>query len=284
MKVLYNWIGLLISVSLFSSCEEVIDLKLKDAGPKYVIQADLNNVSNKQLIKISQSVDFDKPYPSKAVSNASVSVIDASGNSHNFISLGNGNYENNNFQPMRNGAYSLKVNVDDEVFNSTTNRVSYVEVDSVELAKEQFMNDEYYVIIFNFKDPKDEENYYKYSYSVNGGPFKFFRVFSDRYNNGLAIKQEITERDDDNKFAVGDYIVVQRECIYKDVYKFWSDWQSINPGSAAPFNPQSNISNNALGYFSVSSAKLYDVVITQIDSYSTDRDYKDLNVKPKSKK
>jgi len=38
---------------------------------------------------------------------------------------------------------------------------------------------------------------------------------------------------------------------------------STNPGSASPGNPTSNISNGALGYFSVSSARDYTVDIAK---------------------
>ncbi len=169
-----------------------------------------------------------------------------------------------NFRPIANGNYSLKVNVDGKEFLSTTQRNPYVEVDSIGIMQEEVFNENYFVITFKFDDPKDVSNYYKYSFSVNGGPFKFASVFSDKFNNGLFVTHEITERDDDSKFKVGDSIEIIRECINKDVYDFWNELQSINPGSAAPGNPKSNISNGALGYFSVSSAKLYKVVINDL--------------------
>lgn len=265
MKLL-NYLFLVFSIYALSSCEEVIDLNLNNANPKYVIEADLNDLSDTQIIKISQTVNFDEPYPSKAVNEASVSVTDVSGKRHVFAAVGNGVYSNTNFKPNVNGSYSLAVNIGSEVFLSTTNRVPYVDVDSIGLMKEEIFNEEYYTITFKFVDPKDVDNYYKYSYSINNGPFKFVAVFSDKFNNGLLVTHEIIERDKDNKFLIGDAIVIRRECINKDVYTFWNELQSINPGSAAPANPTSNISNGALGYFSVSSAKLYDVTINEIQS------------------
>jgi len=53
--------------------------------------------------------------------------------------------------------------------------------------------------------------------------------------------------------------------IDKDVFKYWNELQSINPGSAAPANPTSNISNGALGYFSVSSARTYNFFIKSFE-------------------
>jgi len=174
-------------------------------------------------------------------------------------------YRNLTFKPITNGTYSLLVSIDDKEFTSSSRRVPYVDVDTIGVKKETIFKEEYYSITFKFTDPKDTDNYYKYSYSVNGKPFKFAAVFSDKFNNGLVVTHEITERNKDNKFQVGDAIVIRRECIDKAVYNFWNEYQSINPGSAAPANPTSNITNGALGYFSVSSAKLYTITINEIN-------------------
>lgn len=263
MKRILN-ILIVIGSIVFYSCEKVIDLNLNTADPKYVIEADLNDLSATQIIKISQTVNFDEPFPSRPVEDATIVVTDVDGNTHNFSSIGNGVYRVTNFNPNKNGSYSLRVNIGSEVFESTTNRVPYVNVDSIGVIKENVFNEDIYSITFKFHDPADVANYYKYNYSVNDQPFVFAGVFSDKFNDGRLVTHEITERDEDKKFVVGDTIVVRRECINKDVYTFWSELQSINPGSAAPANPTSNISNGALGYFSVSSAKIYGIRIQEI--------------------
>lgn len=264
MKLL-NYLIVLFSVFALSSCEEVIDLNLNSANPKYVIEADLNDLTNVQTIKVSQTVDFDEPYPSKPIENATIVVTGTNGREHIFTSVGNGVYKSMNFRPVTNGEYSLKVNIGDEEFVSKTTRVPYVEVDSIGVLKEEVFSKYYFSVTLSFYDPINVANYYKYSCSVNGEPFKFMAVFSDKFNDGLYVTHELSERDDDSKFKVGDTVVVRRECISVDVYNFWNELQSINPGSAAPANPKSNISNGALGYFSVSSAKLYSIEIIDVD-------------------
>lgn len=267
-----NYILLLLCLTSFTACEKIIDVDLNAANPNYVIEADLNDLSDQQVIKVSQTVNFNSPEPYKAVDDAVVVVTDVNGVRHDFQSVGQGRYIRNNFKPMQDGKYALSVKIGDQEFKAATVRVPYVEVDSIGLMREEFFKEEYYVVTFTFQDPPNEDNYFKYSYSVNDGPFKFANVFSDKFNNGLVVKHEITERDKDLKFALGDAVKIKRECIAKDVYTFWNDLQSINPGSAAPANPTSNISNGALGYFSVSSAKMYDVLIE--DGNVTDNDYK----------
>lgn len=263
---LYCSLGLILILNLFlTSCEEVIDVSLNTTDPKYVIEASLDDISNTQIIKISQTVNFDEPYPSKPIEDAKVVVLDPYNRLHTFKSIGDGVYRNDNFKPRMLGMYALQVLIDENVFLSSTEFLPYVDVDSIGIVKEKMFNEDYYFIKFKFQDPIEANNYYKYSCSVNNGPFRFLNVFSDKYNNGLYVSHEITNFDQDNKFIVGDSILVRRECISKDVYTFWNELQSINPGNAAPANPKSNISNGALGYFSVSSAKLYKIVISEED-------------------
>lgn len=264
MKIL-SYILIAISICTLTSCEKIIDVDLNTSNPHYVIEADLNDVSNKQVIKVSQTVPFNSAQPYKPVDDAIVVVTDVFGNERIFKSNGNGSYIHDNFRPSQNGTYSLAVKIGEQEFNSSTVRVPYVEVDSIGLMQEEFFKEFYYVVTFQFQDPPNEANYYKYSFSVNNGPFKFANVYSDKFNNGLTLKHEITERDKDLKFVLGDSVSIRRECIAQDVYTFWNELQSINPGSAAPANPKSNISNGALGYFSVSSAKIYSVIIDEED-------------------
>lgn len=264
MKAL-NYIIVLLSIGILTSCEEVIDINLNSTDPKYVIEANLNDISDTQTIRISRTVNFDEPRPSDPVDDALIVVTDVAGRRHIFNAIGNGLYRATNFRTLANGNYSLRVNIGDQEFLSTTTRVPYVEVDSIGIMKDEIFNETYYSITFKFLDPVNTANYYKYSYSVDGKPFKFLTVYSDKYTDGLLVTHEITERDENNKFAIGDSVTILRECINVDVYNFWHDLQVINPGSAAPANPKSNISNGALGYFSVSSAQLYTVVISDTE-------------------
>ena len=55
MKRIISLVLVVCSV-VFYSCEKIIDLNLNTADPKYVIEADLNNLSQTQVIKISQTV------------------------------------------------------------------------------------------------------------------------------------------------------------------------------------------------------------------------------------
>lgn len=246
----------------FVSCEDLIELDLNKANPKIVIDADLNDLSAEQVIRVSRTVDFDSPIASEPITGAIIQVRDNKGMELIFEDQGNGSYRHRNFKPKAGTTYTLTVNVDGEIFTSSTVMSPFVPVDSLAVKEETRFDEVYYSVVLKFYDPLNTPNYYKYSMSVNGKPFEFVAARSDKFNDGLYVGHDLTDRD--NELALGDSVIVRRHCVAKEVYSYWSEIQMLNPGSAAPANPTSNISNGALGYFSVSSAKEYGFKIIDV--------------------
>ena len=251
MKFHYIYI---FAALLFTSCEELINIDLNETNPRYVIEADLNDLVTEQQIKVSQTVAFDAPVRNKPIDQAIVKVTDDKGNQYNFTSAGNGIYKSS-FKPKDKTRYNLKVTIDNQDFVASSYMNSYIDVDSLGIIEDVIFSDTVYSVTLKFVDPKNQPNYYKYNISVNGNKFEFSRVFSDKFNDGLYITHQIS--DNSNDIIIGDTVVVERQIVDKSVYNYWNEVLSINPGSAAPANPTSNISNGALGYFSVSSVKRY---------------------------
>ncbi|MDM1049228.1 DUF4249 domain-containing protein [Sphingobacterium hotanense] len=253
----------------FASCEEKIDVDLNTANAKVVIEADLNNLDRNQEIMVSRTVAFDESRAFEPVDNAVVSVVTGSGSTFNFESIGGGRYSHSNMGIIAQQEYTLNVSVDGQTYSSTTRMPNYVEVDSVGVTKENIFNEDYYFVNLSFDDPEGVENYYKYNVEIigvgdNATAMQFNSVYSDKFNDGLHVTHQIGGRN--AEIANGDNVRVRRYCIAKDVYKYWSEYQSTNPGSASPANPTSNISNGALGYFSVAGVKEFVVEIN--DSFS----------------
>ncbi len=244
------------------SCEDLVDIDLNKANPKIVIEADLNNLSSDQVIWLTQTVAFDSPVANQPVTGATVVVKDSEGREFVFEDQGNGAYRRKNFKPKEELRYDLTVNVKGQVFLSSTKMMPFVPIDSLAIKEEIIFDETYYSVVLKFEDQKNIANYYKYNISVNGSSFKFASTFSDKFNDGLYVSHGVTDKD--NSLALGDSVIVRRQCVTKEVYTYWNQIQMLNPGSAAPANPTSNISNGALGFFSVCSAKDYGVRIVSI--------------------
>ncbi len=249
---------------LASSCEEVIYVDLNTGHPRYVIEADLDNLSNEQTIRISQTVSFDNDQASNPVNDAEVEVIGARGQNFSFYPTGEGYYKHMNFTPMANNEYHLIVRIAGEEFTATETMPEFIGVDSIGSLEETIFNEVNYSVLIKFADPINQADYYKYLVSLNEQPFKFLQAFSDKYNDGLYVTHQLS--DFNKPFVLGDSILIRRQIIRKPVFDYWNQIQMLNPGSAAPGNPKSNISNGAFGYFSVSNTKEYGITIRQYDS------------------
>lgn len=258
-----HYIYILCALLFCSACEEIIDVDLNDADPRIVIEANLSDLQSTQRIRVSRTVAFDEPINSTEVSDANVMVVDNEGTAYYFRYNGNGNYQVENFTPISGRNYYLQVEVEGEVFQSFCHMPPYVEVDSTGIVRENIFGDSYYFATFKFNDPQGVPNYYRYDVSINDDRFRFSSVFQDKFNDGLYVTHQVSDLDVD--MVPGDYISVRRYCIDEKVFDYWNEHQSTNPGSAAPGNPTSNISNDALGYFSVASVQEFRVQIVELD-------------------
>lgn len=224
-----------------------------------VIEGQLSDLSNKQRIRVSKTVSFDADRLSDPVDNALVSVRDNQGLVYKFAYREDGYYDNTNFLPIPERTYHLDVLVEDQHYEASCYMPVYTEVDSLGIVEEEFFGDTYYFATFKFYDNVEEDNYFIYEISINDNPFKFAMTTSDKFNNGQYVTHRIRDRDEDLKW--NDRASVRRYAVSQPVYAYWNEFQMNNPGSAAPSNPTSNMSNGALGYFSVASAKEYEFVL-----------------------
>lgn len=254
MRYIYRFlIFALLPITI--SCEDIIHLDLNSSDPRYVIEAEINNLSSAQQINITQTVDFDNREPNFGIVDASVSVSDSKGRVFPFSHTQGGQYIQNDFLPEAEESYYLRVLIGEDEFTASSTMPKAVPIDSIGFVEENIFGEDYYFVVLKFQDPPETSNYYLYSLSVNNQPFKFTLATSDKFNNGLSVEHRMA--DNDNNLSLGDTVAVIRSSVDYSVYKYWSEYQSTNPGSAAPANPTSNISNNALGYFSVSNSKTH---------------------------
>ena len=261
-----SYIYILCTLLLFSGCEEIIDINLNDAEPRVVIEANLSNLHSSQRIRVSRTVAFNEPFNSLPITDAMIVVYDGQGEAAYFNHEGNGVYTNDpryDFELKPGRTYSLAVQVDEELYESSCYMPEYVDIDSSGITRENIFGDTYYFATFKFNDPVDVSNYYRYDISLNDVDFRFASAFNDKFNDGLYVSHQVSDLDAD--LEPGDFISVRRYCIDEKVYNYWNEYQSTNPGSAAPANPTSNISNNALGYFSVSTAQEFRLQIVETD-------------------
>ncbi len=260
-----NIFYLLILTFLFSGCEKVIDVDLNDADPQIVIQGNIDGDNGLAEVKISMTSSYFDTVPGDKVSDALVFVSDEQGEKYRFYETAPGVYRSFEIRPETNTSYKLTVETESEVYEAESTLKPVVPLDSVTWFYDEgssFFDAGYYLKI-HLTDPLEAQNFYRIKVYKNGilrNSNDDILLFNDRYVNGNKIDISLFN----DPYKLKDTILVQLvtldEKVY-DYYKTFSELLNNNPGSAAPANPNTNLSNGALGYFSVWSSDTMSVII-----------------------
>lgn len=253
LKSVYIFIFVVVQGCLSMSCEDVIDVKLDNAEPALIIEANVSNASNIQTVKISHSQNVGDSTEFNGVANASVSVTDSEGKIFEFSyePRSPGLYISTNVRPRPTLTYNLRVDVDGKTYTSTSTMPTEVNLDSIGIITDNFFNKETKTVAAVYKDPIGMPNYYRFILYVNKIPTKGIFAFNDKFNDGKEVTAEL--RNPNNDIKKDDVVRVEMQTVDKNVYKYFEGLdQNENRGGASttPANPVSNISNGALGYFS----------------------------------
>jgi hypothetical protein len=134
MKNILTYFSFLILVFTFSSCEDVVQIKLDEGSKLYVIDAFVNDLPGVQTIRVTNNDTYFSDREAPPVSGATVLLKDkTNGSSYNFSYVGNGNYifkvDSLNPIAISGHQYELTVEIDGTTYTSivTQNRGALIE-------------------------------------------------------------------------------------------------------------------------------------------------------------
>ncbi|KIC03352.1 hypothetical protein OA88_03975 [Flavobacterium sp. JRM] len=248
----------LLFVSLFLSCDRVVELDLETGPPRIVIDAEIvwekGTSGNEQTIKISRMAPYYSAVVPK-VSGAHVRVENSEGTIFTFNESAPGLYTCTNFVPVINMEYKLFVEVDGQSLTATEKLIAVPPIDKID---QEFMPDitgpDLIVVTFYYKDPADQTNYYLTDYKSDILAFPEYTSTSDEFVNGNVIDEKFSDAD----LKPGKVLDITHRGISKNFYNYMNlilEVTNSNPFGAAPGNIRGNvinttdINNFALGYF-----------------------------------
>lgn len=255
--------------SLFTillSCEKVIDLNVNDIEPKLVIDAEYIASEDLVKVKISQTKDVFSGGDFTFISGAQAEIIDGNGVPTSLTDLGDGNYELTGYVPTYNSGYTMKVTYDGEIYESSDFLYTPVNLDSLTAVfqEESLFGSEGYVVFMNFTDPNGP-NYYRAvrfedgeELTEQGEQFLFDDGFSEGNQQSVPFFSE--------RYDVGDTVAVEFRSYSEKTYSFVSELLGIageSGQSAAPANPNSTWTNDAIGNFAAYGYDLKSIVIEE---------------------
>lgn len=255
----------LLSVMFFSSCEDVVKLDLETGETKLVVDAEIiwqkGTTGNVQVIKISKTAPYYNNTTPK-VSGAQVKVENSNGDVFTFNETEPGSYVCNNFVPVLNMDYTLSVTAEGQSFKATEKLTSVTPIDRVEQEiHKDAVGDESIEIVFYYKDPVDQLNYYLTDYRADFLLYPEYTLTDDEFYNGNEINNRFTN--DDDKIQPGKTINITHRGISKNFYNYMNLILEIyggSPFSIPPGNIRGNIVNTtdpnnfAFGYFRLCEA------------------------------
>lgn len=255
-----NTINLFLIALTFgiTSCEKVINVDLKDAESRIIIEGMINNSGDPARVMISKSVPFGNLNNYPPVTGAVVKITDNSGNNFTLTESAPGIYSNTTFIGVPDRTYTLNVVVSGQTYTSVCKMPQPVNLDSLFQDTIIFTEPITFVSAM-FTDPAGFGNYYQFIETINGKRIKTIFVLDDSFQDGGIINNQFI--DEDAKIKSNDSIQIEMRCIDKNVYRYLRGLQDLQLGGTVPANPESNISNNALGYFSAYTTHQKTIVI-----------------------
>ena len=243
-------------LATFASCRKIIDVDVKASAPKYVIEGNITDGDAAATVRISKTVYLNASNDFPAVSGATVRIRDIyTGLEANLSEKEPGIYQSATLKGSPGHQYQLMVKIDGAVFSAQSTMPLPVTLDSVFIVNTIFGRE----VQGAYTDPAATKNYYHFTAHKNGKLQDGIFLANDEINNGqFAITSILIAKD--TAFHPGDHIVATLECIDPAMFQYYFGLSiAADQSSATPANPKSNITGNALGYFSahtVSSREL----------------------------
>ncbi|MCK4664036.1 MAG: DUF4249 domain-containing protein [Bacteroidales bacterium] len=265
-----------IALIIFASCEDVIEIDLSSIEPKLVIEATISDKQEPYTIKLTKSGDYFEPGIYPAVSNASVVISDNIGNTETLQEVENGIYQTVNMQGEIGITYTLNVLSEGIEYTAESLMPEKVNIDSLsyEFVEATPRFDEGYMVNCHFADPLETKNYYRFKTYLNGellNSSSDIYIRDDKMFNGNEVKIPLLTE----IYSFNDTITIELLSLNKETYDYFNTLINIIGGNSeggpmggggpmagsTPANPETNLSNGAMGYFGAFTVSSETIII-----------------------
>lgn len=258
MKI-YQIISILILAAMsFISCEEVIELDLENAEPKLVIEANVDVLNQMATVFLTKSNGFYDDISLNVITDATVNLTLADGSIVNLPMISDGFYAASGINVVEDDELMISV-VDGEgkVYEAIENVPHEVTLDSLEFIARTVGfgpgaggTDTAYQVFVHWQDVADKESFYRVRSILNDTlQTEIYYLVDDIGLDGITFSARLF-----SFFEAGDTVTIQILSIDDASFRYFSDLsgaQGQGFGSTTPYNPKSNFTNNALGYFGI---------------------------------
>jgi len=250
----YRWLFVIGCLLLIMGCQKVINIDLNSASPAIVIIGNVNDQPGPYTVTLSQTVNFSDPNTFPAISGAFITISDNAGTTDTLTETTSGNYHTKKIMGVAGRTYNLTVRANGQTYTSSSTMPQPVPFDTLIVVQQDGFRDTNLYPQAQFQDPAAISNYYRFIETRNDTLQTRIFTIDDQYTNGRYIDYTLRS---DTGLAVGDSVKVEMQCIDQGTYQYFNTFREASGGqtNVTPANPVSNISNNALGYFSAHTSR-----------------------------
>lgn len=261
-----------ITIVVGTACQKVVVLDLNTAETRLVIEGNVSsNPGQPQTVFISTSGSFYTGEGIVAVDDAIVVIKNDEGLSDTLGMYAPGVYFTYDFFAKENVEYTIEVTHQGEFYTGSEVFPTKKTIDSLSYKINEgiFGNglnengDTTYNVYCRFQDPEETLDYYRFLIYLNDSliqaGFSTYFVAADELINGQLYNLEIRG----TEAIKGDLVRVEMQSIGYNTFTYYvglNDALSGGMGST-PYNPISNLSNDALGYFGAYASDSQSILI-----------------------
>jgi hypothetical protein len=250
---------LTVLILFLNSCEQIIEVNLKNGSPETVIEGFITNGNGPFTVKLSNSQNYFNQGIINGIDSADVEISDSQ-RSEKLMNIGSGIYATKQLRGISGKNYTLKIKKGEKSYTSSLILPPVVKIDTVYFQKGLFNSDSLSAFV-QFQDPQQTENYYRIRVIRNGLYAKEdYNLVSDAHTNGMTILAPVFNEN----FAPGDKVEVELWNLNPITWKYFKGLSDIIQNGAsmqAPGNPVSNISGGALGYFGAWGIATFEIIV-----------------------
>jgi hypothetical protein len=262
LKYYRIWFIILILYSPLShiSCyREGINLDLDEFGPQMVIEGVITDQAGPYPVRICKTGALNQLGNFPPVSGAEVVIYDDLGNAEVLTEIQAGLYETQSLQGRANRSYTLEVAAEGIEYRGESTMPEALSLDYFNLNYHGWG----YTLSIAFTDPEGKEDFCRVKVFKNGELADRY-LYQGKYNDG----EQIVIDNFDAYFESGDRVLVQFLTINRETFEYLSMLHPDEGGGdydpefpdfmpVAYANPKTNLTNNALGYFSAYTMRRY---------------------------
>ena len=256
-------------IFVLGGCQKVINLNLVDSAPRLVVDGLITDSIGPYRIRLSLSGSYFNQPVLPHLSGAVVIISDNTGITDSLKEPFPGIYLTSKLRGIPGRTYSLKVLTDNKVYEGSSTMFSHVDIDSLKLERspsQKFVfggnggKGKLAAIHCFFKDPT-EKNFYRIKVYLNDTINVInYRLYNDQYNNGEETDIQVS------RVKSGDVVRVELLSLDSSTYEYYHTLRHLlrsNPiFGSTPANPNTNLSNGALGYFGACAISSKTIVVT----------------------